>query len=149
MTTYRYKLSVVRESAPEPFGTQVSCPADMAALASKLLEDEFQEVSLAFFFDRKHRMTGYIEVGRGGIAHSPMEAREILVAAFAVNAAAVAVAHNHPSGDPSPSPDDAAVTRRLMRACALVGLEFLDHLVIGANGAFFSLSALAANRVFG
>lgn len=139
MNTYRFRLSLVREPATEPFGSSVDGPAAAAELASKLLGDEFQEVSLAMFFTRRYQLSGYIEIGRGGIAHSPMEPREILVAAFAANAAAIIVAHNHPSGSLEPSPDDWAVTRRLKNACQIVGLELLDHVLVGAGGAFQSL----------
>lgn len=142
MKTYRYRLRVVREEAQDPIGSTVGRPIDLAGFASRMLVTEFQEVSLAFFFNRKHRLTGWAEIGRGGIAHSPMEPREVLVTALAVNAAALAVAHNHPSGDPSPSHDDIAITRRLTRACELVGLEFLDHLIIGEEGTFTSTAEL-------
>lgn len=136
---YRFKLSLVREDAPEPFGSQVTDPSGSAALASRLLGHEFQEVSLAMFFNRANQLTGYIEVGRGGIAHTPMEPREILVAAFAANAASVIVAHNHPSGSLEPSADDRAITRRLTQACELVGLQLLDHILVGAGGAHRSV----------
>jgi len=139
VSAYRFKLAVVREQAPEPFGAQVGTPADAVALAARLLSDEFQEVSLAMFFNQQHQLVGYIEVGRGGIAHSPMEPREILVAALAVNAAALMVVHNHPSGNLEPSDADQAITTRLVQACRLVGLRFLDHILVAAGGAHRSL----------
>lgn len=139
MSAYRFRLALVREPAPEPFGSQVTRPSDAAALASSLLGDEFQEVSLAMFFDSQHRLIGYVEVGRGGIDFSPMESRDILVAALTVNAAAIIVAHNHPSGSLRPSPQDRAVTSRLIDACQLVGLRLLDHILVGAGGAHRSL----------
>lgn len=139
MSAYRFRLNLVREPAPEPFGSCVTDPATAAQLASCLLADEFQEVSLAMFFNYRNELTGFIEVGRGGIAHSPMEPREILVAALAANAAAVIVAHNHPSGSLEPSQQDYAVTGRLKRACELVGLDLLDHILVAAGGQFRSL----------
>jgi DNA repair protein RadC len=55
------------------------------------------------------------------------------------NCAAIIVAHNHPSGDPTPSPEDAALTREIVKAGALLDIDVLDHLVIGAAGKFVSL----------
>jgi len=138
MSAHRFKLALVREEAPEPFGSQVNGPREASALASRLLGEEFQEVSLAMFFNYQGQLIGYIEIGRGGIAHSPMEPRELLVAALTVNAASVIVAHNHPSGSLEPSIQDHAVTRRLKQACELVGLELLDHILVGAGGAYRS-----------
>ena len=74
-------------------------------------------------------------MGVGGIAHAPMEPREILAAALREpGTAAILVGHNHPSGDPEPSSEDRAVTRRLARASEVVGLEFVDHVVVSAGG---------------
>ena len=57
--------------------------------------------------------------------------REVFKAAMLANAAAIVLAHNHPSGDPTPSPDDMALTRRLVDAGRLIGVDVLDHIVIG------------------
>jgi DNA repair protein RadC len=128
---YRYTLRLVRERASEPYGKQILGPEDASVLVEQLLADEATEVSLVLMLDRRHRLRGYHEVGRGGIAHSPMEPREVLSTALVSGAAAVIVAHNHPSGELSPSADDIAITRRLMRGCDLVGIEFVDHLIVG------------------
>lgn len=96
-----------------------------------------------FFLDRKHRVRGYQEIGRGGIGQAPAEPREIYQAALLANAAAVVVAHNHPSGDPEPSVDDFALARRLAQAGTVLGVDFVDHVVIGAAGAFVSVQARA------
>jgi DNA repair protein RadC len=144
MTAWRFKLSLVREPAPEPFGSQVTQASDAAALATRLLKDEFQEVSLVMFFNQQHELTGYIEIGRGGLSYAPMDAREILISALMVNAAALIVAHNHPSGSVAPSMADYQVTRRLRRACELVGLRLLDHIVVGAGGEYQTLNSQSA-----
>lgn len=128
---FRQRLRMVREEASEPIGVQVTEPAGAATLAAFWLRDEWQEVTLVLFFDRKHRLRGYQEIGRGGLHAAPLEPRDVLVAALYANAAAIMLVHNHPSGDATPSPDDIAVTRRIARACDLVGLELLDHLIVG------------------
>ncbi|MGH2829765.1 MAG: JAB domain-containing protein, partial [Actinomycetota bacterium] len=74
-------------------------------------------------------------VGVGGVAHAPMEPREVLQAVLREPAAAAfLVAHNHPSGDPTPSAEDLALTRRLERCAELVGVEFLDHVIVAGDG---------------
>jgi DNA repair protein RadC len=119
---------------------QILTPEDAAALLEPRLAHLDHEESVALLLDRKHRVVSEEMVGRGGIAHSPMEAREVYKAAMRrPGVAAVLVAHNHPSGDPSPSPQDVAVTRRLARAGEVLGIEFVDHLVIGGDG-FVSLA---------
>lgn len=114
---------------------QVIGPADAAALLAPRLAHLEREESIVLVLDRRHRLLRGAVVGVGGVAHSPMEPREVLQAALREPAAAaILVAHNHPSGDPTPSPDDLAVTRRLAHAAEIVGLEFVDHLVVAARG---------------
>ncbi|HEX9712303.1 MAG TPA: DNA repair protein RadC [Actinomycetota bacterium] len=114
---------------------QIFHPADAAALLMPRLAHLDREESMVLVLDRRHRVLREASVGIGGVAHAPMEAREVLAAALREpGAAAVLVAHNHPSGEATPSPDDVAVTRRLARAAELVGLEFVDHLIVAARG---------------
>lgn len=114
---------------------QIFQPADAADLLTPRMIHLDREESVVLILDRRHRLLREATVGIGGVAHSPMEAREVLAAALREpGAAAILVAHNHPSGDPTPSPDDVAVTRRLARATETVGLEFVDHLIIAATG---------------
>jgi len=114
---------------------QIMRPADAAALLSPTLAHLEHERSLVLLLDRRHRLLREVIVGVGGIAHAPMEPREIFAAALREpGVAAVLVAHNHPSGDPTPSPEDRAVTRRLARAAETLGLELLDHIIVSAGG---------------
>ena len=68
-----------------------------------------------------------------------MRVGELFREAIRLNAAAIIVAHNHPSGEPSPSPDDIQTTRQIVEAGKLLSIEVLDHLVIGHNGCWLSL----------
>lgn len=114
---------------------QIHGPEDAAALLEPLLAHLEVERSMVLLLDRKHRLIRDVVVGIGGVAHSPMDAREILAAALREpGTAAILVAHNHPSGDPDPSVDDRNVTRRLAEAAEIVGLEFVDHLIVAARG---------------
>jgi DNA repair protein RadC len=89
---------------------------------------------VAVMLDTKHRALEAVLVSVGSIDHTFMSPREIMRDALLANAAATVLAHNHPSGDPEPSRDDERVTRRLVDAGRLVGVEVLDHLVIGGGG---------------
>lgn len=137
MEPYIQRLKVVREAAPAGYGVQIFRPEDAAAFGARLVDDSPVEQSWVLLLDRKHRVRGAQQVGLGEIASAPMPAREILQAALIGNAAAIVLVHNHPSGDPRPSTDDAQVTRRIARACELVGIEFVDHIIVG-DGTFSS-----------
>jgi len=129
----RYRLALVREPADPPFGSQIDAPADIAAIACGLLGLEPQEVVLAFHLDRKHRVRGYQEVARGGLHEAPVDLRVVFGAVLVAGTPAFVLVHNHPSGDPTPSVDDHALSRRLTRAAELLGVEFVDHLVVAAH----------------
>ncbi len=114
---------------------QILKPADAAALLGPRLAHLEQEQCVALLLDRKHRLLREVVVGIGGIAHAPMEPREVFAAALREpGVAAVLVAHNHPSGEATPSTEDRAVTRRLAEGAALLGLEFLDHVIVASGG---------------
>ncbi len=114
---------------------QIMRPEDAIEILAPRLVHLDREESIVLVLDRKHRVLREVSVGYGGVAHSPMEPREVFAAALREpGAAAVMVAHNHPSGDPLPSADDVAITRRLARGAELLGLEFVDHLIVAATG---------------
>ncbi|MEX2555587.1 MAG: JAB domain-containing protein [Actinomycetota bacterium] len=132
--TERYRLTLVREPAGAPFGTQIWAPADLATVARSLICDEPQEIVLCMHLDRRHRLRGYHEIARGGIASAQVDMQILFGAVLLTAAPAFALAHNHPSGEATPSPDDIALTRRVARAADLLGVEFVDHLVVTPTG---------------
>ncbi|WP_022955686.1 RadC family protein [Perlucidibaca piscinae] len=89
------------------------------------------EVFAVLFLDNQHRLIAYREMFRGTIDSASVHPREVVKAALALNAGAMIVAHNHPSGHPEPSPADRQITRRLKEALALVDVRIIDHLVVG------------------
>ena len=114
---------------------QILGPAGAAALLAPRLAHLEREESVVLLLDRRHRVIRETVVGVGGIAHAPMEPREVFAAALRVpGVAAVLVAHNHPSGDAEPSPDDRAITRRLAQAANVLGIELVDHVIVAAGG---------------
>jgi len=92
------------------------------------------EVFAALFLTNRHRLIEYVELFRGTIDGASVHPREIVKEALARNAAALIVAHGHPSGEPTPSRADEAVTLRLKEALALVDVRLLDHIVATASG---------------
>ncbi len=98
-----------------------------------------QEVMGALYLDTRNRLLGERELFRGTLSRAAAEPRAILKEALLRGAAGVIVFHTHPSGDPSPSAEDLAFTRRVAEAGEIVGVRLIDHLVLGTAGAWTSL----------
>jgi DNA repair protein RadC len=98
-----------------------------------------QEVMGALYLDSRNRLLHDGEVFRGTLTRAAVEPRPLLRIALAKSAAGMILFHTHPSGDPSPSVEDLAFTRRIDAACDVVGLRLLDHLILGNGGRWLSL----------
>ena len=116
----------------------INSPADAAALVSYEMSALEQEHLRVILLDRRNRVMETVEVYKGSVNSSQIRVGEIFKEAIRKNASAVVVIHNHPSGDPTPSPDDVAVTRAIVQAGKLLDVDVLDHLVIG-QGKWVSL----------
>jgi len=90
-----------------------------------------KERFVALFLDNKHRLIGLERISEGTLNASLVHPRDVFRPAIRNSAAALVVAHNHPSGDPEPSQEDLDVTRRLLRVSRLVGIPLVDHVVMG------------------
>ena len=88
--------------------------------------------------DSRLNVIGFFEISHGTVNGSYFNNREIFMKALIAGAASIVLAHNHPSGDPTPSKEDLLTTRRIREAGALIGIELLDHIIIGDN-CYFSL----------
>ncbi len=102
------------------------------------LRDREHEVFACLMLDNRHRVIAFRELFQGGIDGASVYPRVVVKQALADNAAAVILAHNHPSGVAEPSQSDIAITRRLVDALSLVDIRVLDHLVIGDEVVCFS-----------
>lgn len=120
---------------------RLATPADAAVAFRCRLEFEPVEVFGVICLSTKHDVLGYHEVSRGTLDSTVVHPREVFKAAVMENAASVIVGHNHPSGDVTPSPEDVLLTRRLATAGQVLGIDLLDHVVIGANGRYYSFRA--------
>jgi DNA repair protein RadC len=119
----------------EPAGERpaINSPADAAALVQgemSLLEQESLRVML---LDTRNRVLEIVEVYRGSVNSSQVRVGELFKAAVQRMAPAILICHNHPSADPTPSPDDVAVTRAIVQAGRLLEIELIDHIVIGGS----------------
>ena len=114
---------------------QVRTPEDIWHLFQFDLGGLDQEEMRVLLLDTKHRVMGQPRpVYRGSLNSTSVRVGELFKHAVQENAAAIVVVHNHPSGDPSPSPEDVAVTREIFKAGQLLGVELLDHLVVSRSG---------------
>ena len=136
--TLRYSVRRRADGEPLTLGPSLCSPADAAGTLVALLTDEPAEVFGILCLTTKHRVIGYHEVSRGQLDATVVHPREVFKAALLANAAAIVLAHNHPSGDPTPSDDDRLLTRRLVGAGKLLGVEVIDHIIVG-DGEFVSL----------
>lgn len=117
---------------PEDERHTIHSPGDAAALLQPLLMHREQEYLYVLLLDTRNRVLGEPrEVYHGSLNTSLIRVGEVFRDALKANAAAIIVAHNHPSGDPAPSPEDVAVTRALVEAGKLLDCAVLDHLVLG------------------
>jgi len=112
-------------------GEALASPSDSRDYLVACLRGYDREVFAAVFLDNRHRVLGFEELFRGTIDGTSVHPREVVKRALALNAAAIIVAHNHPSGVAEPSRADEAITGRLRDALALVDVRLLDHFVVG------------------
>ncbi|MCE9887129.1 DNA repair protein RadC [Kluyvera intermedia] len=95
------------------------------------LADEEREIFLVIFLDNQHKVLKHSRLFAGTLSHVEVHPREIVREAIKVNAAAVILAHNHPSGNAEPSKSDRLITERVVKCCQFMDVRVLDHLVIG------------------
>jgi DNA repair protein RadC len=116
--------------------------AELQPTAGVRWADEAVEVFMVLLLNVKHEPIAYHLVSRGILTATLVHPREVYRPAIVGGAAAIIVAHNHPSGDPAPSVDDRELTIRLRDAGELIGIPLLDHVVLGSGGAFTSFREL-------
>ena len=124
--------------APEE-RARISCPQDAASLLTAEMEQLVQETLVVLLLNTRNQVVARRTIYIGTVNSSAVRPAEVLRPAIRENAPSIIVAHNHPSGDPTPSPEDISVTRDLAAAGKLMDIELLDHLVIGHGGRFTSL----------
>ena len=140
MPTPTLRVSLVREApSPDPGGHQViTGPADVRPFVENIAEAD-REHFVVFHLNARHHVIGRETVSIGSLSASIVHPREVFKAAILANSACLLLAHNHPSGDTAPSRDDLELTKRLVQAGEILGVEVLDHVIVGPNGKIESL----------
>ncbi|MGH7965431.1 MAG: JAB domain-containing protein [Candidatus Binatia bacterium] len=134
-----YTVALVREGnlsqleRPPLTSSRLAADVLMAYLA-----DADREHLVVLLLNSKNRLLGINTVSIGSLSSSLAHPREVFKPAILANAAAVILGHNHPSGDPTPSAEDLALTRRFKEAAELLGIRLLDHIIVGENGRWYS-----------
>ncbi len=114
-----------------PHGAPIRSPGDTEAYLKAHMRHLEHELFCCLYLDNRHRVLGFGELFRGTIDGTSVYPREVVKEALNINAAAVILAHNHPSGVAEPSQADERITRRLKSALELVDIRLLDHFIIG------------------
>lgn len=114
-------------------GAFLESPEAVKSLVALEMRDLQHEVFACLFLDNRHRLISYEALFRGTIDSASVYPREVVKAALACNAAAVVLAHNHPSGVAEPSRADIDITARLKKALNLIDVRVLDHIIVGGN----------------
>jgi len=109
----------------------VKTPENVAGLVQSRLRDKKKEYFLALLLDTRNQLIRVAEVSVGSLDSSIVHPREVFKEAISASAAAVIFVHNHPSGDTQASEDDIKLTKRLVEAGEIVGIDVLDHVIIG------------------
>jgi DNA repair protein RadC len=130
--------------AQVPARRPLTRPKEVAHYLAMRYQVGYQEVMGAIFIDSRQRWLADRAFFRGTLHRASVEPRPMLQEALLCNASGMLLFHTHPSGDPTPSVEDVAFTRRMAAAAAVVGVELVDHLVLGTGGRWVSLRAQAA-----
>ena len=145
---WRRKLALVRAglelgrraaATPLVFGDALRDAGAVYGHVGGRLAQLEREVFLVLLLDGRNRLLGELRISEGTLTAALVHPREVFAPAIRLAAAAIVLIHNHPSGDPTPSPEDVALTDRLRRAGELIGIRVLDHVVVG-QGRFVSMA---------
>lgn len=135
----RYRVVLVKESGAHAGDVRISDSQKAHQFLAPLFDGLDREHFLVVGLDAKHAVIGINTVSIGSLTLSIVHPREVFKPLLLMNASAVLLAHNHPSGDPIPSQEDRALTRRLKEGGELLGITVLDHVVLG-EGRYYSFA---------
>ncbi len=138
----KYSLRIVKESGGRyNLDKVIKQPEDARRVLVEVLEldKRAEEVFVMITLDVKNQLTGLFEVSHGGLSQSIVHPRNVFQRAILQNAQAIVLAHNHPSGVSEPSEDDISVTRKLISSGDILGIEVLDHIIVGSRDNYVSM----------
>lgn len=129
----RVRVQLVSEKLPE---YKIADTIDAKKLASKYLRKYDRECFITLLLGGTNKVMAINEVSVGTLTNTLVHPREVFKAAILANASGIILAHNHPSGDVEPSDDDICLTERLREAGKIIGIEILDHLIVGEQDSY-------------
>jgi len=135
-----YRVTLVREGKMPTYESRIRSSASAHTVLQDYLADTDREHFVILMLDQKNQVIGINTVSIGSLTASVVHPREVYKPLILSNAAAVILGHNHPSGDPQPSKEDRAITTRLKEAGTLLGVNVLDHIIVGGDGRYFSFA---------
>lgn len=130
----KYSLRLVKEESKRYECSNVcESPEDAVNVVNRVheLKDQPEEVLILICLNVKNKVIGTFEVSRGSLSRAVVHPREIFKRALAVNASAIIIAHNHPSGEVSPSQADIDLTKKIDKGGEILGIKLLDHVIVG------------------
>ena len=140
-----YHVELVRDRSVK---FEIETPIDSVKTAAKIITQELagadREKLICMWLNARHGLIGMEIVSIGTLTASLASCREIFKGAILANAAEILIAHNHPSGNPSPSNEDIRLTKRLVEAGRIIGIEVVDHLIVADEGRSYSFKAEGA-----
>jgi len=131
-------IKMVKESSVPYAEFTMTQPGDVVNLLRNFLEGADRESFVAIYLNAKNEPNAIHVVSIGALDRCHVHPREVFKAAILANSSCIILAHNHPSGNPSPSREDIEMTSRLKKAGEILGVEVLDHVIVGDNGRFVS-----------
>lgn len=132
-------LKLVRDGSILYQTRRISSPKDAVGIGQQFLEDADREQVIVCCLDTKNQPLSISVVSMGILNSSLIHPREIFKTAILTNAASLILYHNHPSGETEASTEDINITKRIKEAGVLMGIELIDHIIIGSEGRFLSL----------
>ncbi len=127
------QINTYLHKCPASERPSINSPADAAKLLEVFIANLDHEELWILLLNRRNTVTQIVRLYQGSVNSSQIRVGEVFRQAIIEQSSAIVIGHNHPSGDPTPSPDDVAVTRAIVQAGKLLDVDVLDHLVIGQS----------------
>lgn len=134
MTINRQKLLLVKEQQFE-YNQKITSTLDLVNFITNVLKinNEAQEVTYLLSLNNKNQLVSFTEIARGGLDMCNISQNQIFKTVLLSNSNKFILVHNHPTGDPTPSKIDIETTKKILKSSKILGIDFLDHIVIGDN----------------
>ena len=133
-----FKICMVKENDIEYPDVNISVPQTVADLVARYIGTPDREMFIVLAVNVRNKITGIHTASVGSLDTSIVHPREVFKFAILANASSIIVAHNHPSGDTTPSSDDIELTKRLKQASEILAIDLLDHIVLGHDSEYLS-----------